>query len=161
MCACTYWKKKSESDVTYDEVMVTHTRNLCSAFNPSKVHTHSSEHTPGAVGSHLCYGAQGAVGGSVPCSRAPQSWYWRWRECSAFTPPTYNSCWPETRTPFDYESDSLTIRPGLPMTCKPYYDFHLVWLTDAFAKAMVYNTTLEIYVVLIFLVHYETVVQTD
>ncbi len=25
--------------------MVTHTRNLCSAFNPSKVHTHSSEHT--------------------------------------------------------------------------------------------------------------------
>ncbi len=25
--------------------MVTHTWNLCSAFNPSKVHTHSSEHT--------------------------------------------------------------------------------------------------------------------
>ncbi len=25
--------------------MVTHTQNLCSAFNPSKVHTHSSEHT--------------------------------------------------------------------------------------------------------------------
>ncbi len=25
--------------------MVAHTRNLCSAFNPSKVHTHSSEHT--------------------------------------------------------------------------------------------------------------------
>ncbi len=25
--------------------MVTHTRNLCSAFYPSKVHTHSSEHT--------------------------------------------------------------------------------------------------------------------
>ncbi len=23
---------------------------------------------------------EGAVGGSVPCSRAPQSWYWRWRE---------------------------------------------------------------------------------
>ncbi len=42
----------TESDVTYSE--------LCSAFNPSKVHTHSSEHThthrehtPGAVGSHL------------------------------------------------------------------------------------------------------------
>ncbi len=32
--------------------MVTHTRNLCSLINPSKVHTHSSEHTPGAVGSH-------------------------------------------------------------------------------------------------------------
>ncbi len=25
--------------------MVTYTRNLCSAINPSKVHTHSSEHT--------------------------------------------------------------------------------------------------------------------
>ncbi len=29
--------------------MVTHTWNLCSAFNPSKVHTHSSEHTPKEV----------------------------------------------------------------------------------------------------------------
>ncbi len=30
------------------------------------------EHTPGAVGSHICCGARGAVGGSVPCSRAPR-----------------------------------------------------------------------------------------
>ncbi len=39
-----------------------------------QVHTHSSEHThtPGAVGSHLCCSAQGAVGGSVPFSRAPR-----------------------------------------------------------------------------------------
>uniref|UniRef100_A0A8C2JQL1 Inhibitor of DNA binding 2b n=1 Tax=Cyprinus carpio TaxID=7962 RepID=A0A8C2JQL1_CYPCA len=57
--------------------MVTHNQNSCSAFNPSKVHKHSSEHTPGAVGSHLCCGARGAVGGSVPCSRAPQLWYCR------------------------------------------------------------------------------------
>ncbi len=44
-----------------------HTRNLCSAFHPSKcTHTAvSSEHTPGAVGSHFCCGARGAVGGSV------------------------------------------------------------------------------------------------
>ncbi len=27
-----------------------------------------------------CCGARGAVGGSVPCSRTPQSWYWRRRE---------------------------------------------------------------------------------
>ncbi len=40
---------------------------------PIQVHTTNThrEHTPGAVGSHLCCGAQGAVGGSVPCSRAP------------------------------------------------------------------------------------------
>ncbi len=76
--------------------MVTHTWNLCSASNPSKVHTHGSEHrhnvhthTHGAVGSNLCCGTRGAVGGSVPCSRAPQSWYWRWRVCCTLsTPPT-------------------------------------------------------------------------
>ncbi len=113
--------------------MVTHTRNLCSAFNPSKVHTHSSEHahththtqqwththrehTPGAVGSHLCCGARGAAGGSVSCSRAPQSWYWRRRERWTFTPPTYNPCrtWDSNLQPLSYESDSLTIRPQLP-----------------------------------------------
>ncbi len=67
--------------------MVTHTQNLCSAFNTSKVHTHSSEPTPGAVGSFLCCGARGAVGDSVPCSRvSPQSWYWGWRERWLFTP---------------------------------------------------------------------------
>ncbi len=40
---------------------VANTQNLCSAFNPSKVHTHTAvnththrdEHTPGAVGSHI------------------------------------------------------------------------------------------------------------
>ncbi len=37
---------------------------------PSKVHTHSSEHTH-TVGSHLCCGARGVVGVSVACSRAP------------------------------------------------------------------------------------------
>ncbi len=26
------------------------------------------------------------------------SWYWRWRECCTFTPPTDNSCRTETRT---------------------------------------------------------------
>ncbi len=98
------WKWKWKwSDI--QPSMVTHTRNLCSEINPSKVHTNSSEHThthcehtPGAVGSHLCCGARGAVGGSVPCSRAPQSWYRGWREHWTFTSPTYNSCWLETRT---------------------------------------------------------------
>ncbi len=113
--------------------MVTHTRNSCSAFNPSKVHTHSSEHThthrehtPGAVGSHLCCGVRGAVGGSVPCSRAPQSWYWGWRECCTFTPPTYNPCrtWDSNSQTLDYESDSLTItgpspRGGIRGQCPP------------------------------------------
>ncbi len=76
----TYNKNnKKECDVLSS--MVTHTRNWCSAFNPSKCthtavtseHTHC-EHAPGAVGSH-CSSARGAIGGLVPCSRAPQSWY--------------------------------------------------------------------------------------
>ncbi len=81
---------------------------------PSKVHTHSSEHThththrehtPGAVwspgsswgfgallkGTSVVYGGESAV-------------------------HSYNSCRPETRSqPLDYESDSLTIRPRLPL----------------------------------------------
>jgi len=50
----------------------------------------------------------GAVGGSVPCSRSPLSWYWVWRERYLFTPSNYNSCRPETRTP---------IRPRIPQIC--------------------------------------------
>ncbi len=37
--------------------------------HPKWTHTRSS--------GQPCYGARGAVGGSVPCSRTPQSWYWR------------------------------------------------------------------------------------
>ncbi len=59
------------------------TRNLCSAFNPSKcTHTAVNTHTPWT---HTRSSGQ-------PCSRAPQSWYWRWRERWTFTPPTDNSC---------------------------------------------------------------------
>ncbi len=98
--------------------MVTHTRNLSSAFNPSKC-------TLTAVNTHLeqwaapYFGARGAVGGSVPCSRvSPQSWYWRWREHLLFTPPTDNPCrtWESNRQPLGYKSNSLTIRPRLPNT---------------------------------------------
>ncbi len=38
-----YWKKWKWCDIWPS--MVTYTRNLCSAFNPSKVHTYSSERT--------------------------------------------------------------------------------------------------------------------
>ncbi len=112
------WKWKW-SDATFGQVWwpilgicalhLTHPTCTHTAVNTPTHH----EHTHGAVGSHLCCGARGAVWGSVPCSRAPQSWYWGWRERCTFTPPTYNSCRPETRTRnlSDYESNSLTIRP--------------------------------------------------
>ncbi len=93
-----------------------HTRNLCTVFNPSKVHTHSSEHTHHEHTHPEHCGARGTIEGSLPCSRAPQLWYWRWRERCTYTPPTYNSCrtWDSNAQPLDYESDSLTIRPRLP-----------------------------------------------
>ncbi len=63
------WKVKSESDVTCGQVWwpilricalhLTHPKCTHTAVN---THTHR-EHTPGAVGSHLCCSARGAVGG--------------------------------------------------------------------------------------------------
>ncbi len=88
----------SESEVKWHVAKyVTHTLNLCSAFNPSKcTHTavrseHTHTHTPWthtqSSGQPYCCDARGAVGGLVPCSRvSPQSWYWGWRECWLFTP---------------------------------------------------------------------------
>ncbi len=105
--------------------MVTHTLNLCSAFNPSKVHIHSSkhshcEHTPGIVGSHLCCSARGAVGGLVSCSSAPQLWFRGWRERCTFP---YIYIHPHLQSlpardsdlqPFDYKSDSLPLAHDFP-----------------------------------------------
>ncbi len=70
------------------------------------MHTHTHhEHTPGAVGSHfyVVMPRDPAVGDSVPCSRAPQSWYWD------------NPCWSwdSNLRPLGYEPVSLTIRPWL------------------------------------------------
>ncbi len=99
---------------------VTHTRNSCSAFNPSKVHTHSSEHTPWThtrssvqpfmlqrSGSSWGFGAL-LKGTSVVVLRVERA--------LCIHSPTYKSYQPKTRTqPLDYESDSITIRPRLPL----------------------------------------------
>lgn len=84
--------------------MVPHSWNLCFAFNPSKHWTHTWR-----IGQPFCYGAQGATGGSVPCSRVTEGG----REGCSFI---YNSCqyWDLIPSPLGYKSDSLTIRPLLP-----------------------------------------------
>ncbi len=115
--------------------MVTHTRNLSSAFNPSKctltaVNTHTR-----SSGQPYC-GARGAVGGSVPCSRvSPQSWYWRWREHLLFTPPSDNPCrtWESNLQPLGYKSNSLTIRPRLPhMEVTELTELTKTWICSLF-----------------------------
>ncbi len=76
---------------------------LCS----EQTHTVNTHPEQWAVISHTT----GAVWGLVPCSRAPQSWYWRWRDRWTFIPPTNKSCRYRDSNlwPLGYESDSLTI----------------------------------------------------
>ncbi len=77
-------------DMTYNQVWWPHTLNLCSAINPSKAHTHT------AVNKHTPRTHTQSIG--QPCWYLAQSWYWGWRKRCTFTPHTYNSCRPETRT---------------------------------------------------------------
>ncbi len=129
---CVEFIENEKVKVTWPS-MVTHTQNLCSAFNPSKcTHTHTVNthtHTRGSRQSMLRL--RGAVGGSVSCSRvSPQSWYWRWRECWLFTPPTYNSCrtWDSNPRPSCYKSDSLSLGHDYPLgECREYSLQNFLW----------------------------------
>ncbi len=105
---------------------------ILSAHTQQWTHTHT--HTPGAVGSHLCCGIQGVFGGSVPCSRALQSWYWGWRERCTFTPPHLQSPpAPDSNPqPLDYKSDSVTIRPWLP----PSICFYVIFMCFTFVNVV-------------------------
>ncbi len=72
---------------------------------PSSLHlTHPKRRRTRSSG-QPCYGARGAVRGSVPCSRALQSWYW-----TQFLPARDSNL-----QTLGYKPDSLTIRPRLPL----------------------------------------------
>jgi len=58
--------KKGDVKAKYGKV--THTWNLSSTFNPSKLVHCTHINTAKAVGSHFCCGNQGAIGGLVPCT---------------------------------------------------------------------------------------------
>ncbi len=103
----------NESEVTCGDP---YSYNLCSAFNPSKcAHTHTHTHTRSS-GQPMLW-RPGSSCGFGSCSRAPQSWYWRWRERWLYTPSTVNTCrtWDSNPQPSGYKSDSLSIRPRLPL----------------------------------------------
>ncbi len=92
--------------------MVTYTRNSCSSFNPSKVHTHSSEHTH-TVNTHpeqwaAVYAA--APGEQLGVRCLAQGHLSRGIEGGERALYIHS---PHLQ-PLDYESDSLTIRPRLP-----------------------------------------------
>ncbi len=110
--------------------MMTHTRNLCSAFIPSKGHTHSSEHTH-TVNTHpeqwaAIYAAAPGEQLGVRClAQGHLSRGIEGGESAVHSlPPTYNSCRPETRTRnlSITSPDSLTIRPRLPQSRHHLYN---------------------------------------
>ncbi len=78
---------------------MTHTRNLCSAFNPSKVHTHRSEHTHPEQWAAIYAAAPGEQLGVRCLAQGHLSRGIEGGESAGYSlPPTYNSCRPETRT---------------------------------------------------------------
>ncbi len=70
--------------------------------------THTHTHTRSS-GQPSMLRRRGVVVGSVPCSRTPRSWYWRWRKLCTFTPPPTQFLPDQDSNPWplDYKSDSL------------------------------------------------------
>ncbi len=105
--------------------MVTHTQNCALHFIHPKwtytvvnTHTHH-EHTPGEVGRHLCCVARGAVGGSVPCSRAPRRGIEGGENAVHSLPHLQTLPDRDSNTqPFNYESNSLPLGHDYPLLCK-------------------------------------------
>ncbi len=101
--------KVKKIEMTYGQVW-SHTRNSCSAFNPSKARTHTHTHT------HTQQWA------AIAAPREQLGFSALFKVTSVVVlkvedfPPTYNPCrtWDSNSQPLDYKSDSLTIRPWLP-----------------------------------------------
>ncbi len=100
---------ESESDVTYDQVWWPILGICALQFYPSKVHTHSGEHTPWThTRSSWGFGAL-LKGTSVVVLRVERALYIHSPHLQFLPARDSNS------QPFNYESDSLTIRPWLPL----------------------------------------------
>ncbi len=118
--AAMLWRKWSEV-MTFRPSMVTHTRNLCSAINPSKVRTHSSEHTH-TVNTHpeqlaAIYAAEpGSSWGFGALLKGTSVVVLKVERALDIHSPHLQSLptWDLNSQPLDYESDSLTIRSRLP-----------------------------------------------
>ncbi len=98
-CFKTHWScsyHESESDVTYGQVWWP-ILGICALHltHPKCTHTAVNTHTPWthtrSSGQPFMLRRPGSSWGFGALLRAPQSWYWGWRERCTFTPPTYNS----------------------------------------------------------------------
>ncbi len=108
----------NESEVTCGQVWWPTILGICALHltHPSEhtqqwTHTHPEEWAANAAAPGEQLGVRCLAQGSHL-----KSWYWGWRECWSFTPPTANSCrtWDSNTRPLGYKSDSLSIRPRLP-----------------------------------------------
>ncbi len=120
---CPLINHRSESGKWRDirPSMVTYTRNLCSAINPSKVHTHTAVNTH-TVNTHPEQWA--AIYAAAPGEQLGVWWLAQGHLSHGIEEeralyihsPTNNPCrtWDSNPWPLGYESDSLTIRPQLP-----------------------------------------------
>ncbi len=105
-----FWKRRD-----IQPSMVSHTRNLCSAFTHPSAHTQQWTHTSGAVSSYLCCGTRGAVVGSVPCSRAHHRGIEGGESAVHSLPPPTIPAGPRLELPnFRLWVRLSTIRPQLP-----------------------------------------------
>ncbi len=79
----------------YSEIVLCIYPSMCT-------HTHSSEHThthrEHTRGQPFMLRRAGSIRRFGAFLKGNSSWYWRWRGCCTFTPPTYNPCRTETRT---------------------------------------------------------------
>ncbi len=115
----TEWELKGNVTFRSDvrPSMMSHTRNLCSAFNPSKC-THSSEHTHTHTHTHTVnsHPEQWAANAAAPGEQLGV----RCLAQGSHLSPHDNSCrtWDSNPRPSGYKSDSLSIRPRLPQVIK-------------------------------------------
>ncbi len=116
-CNKSEWGLDIESDI--QPSMVTHTRNVCSIQGG---HTHSSEHThpeqwaaiyAAAPGEHL--GARCLDQGHLIVELRVERVLYIHSIHLQFLPARDSN-----QQPFDYESNTLTIRPQLPHDCSPW-----------------------------------------
>ncbi len=64
----------------------------------TNTHTHTWSSGQPLMGAAFILWRPGSSWGFGALLKGTSSWYWRWRECCTFTPPTDNPCWTETWT---------------------------------------------------------------
>ncbi len=106
--------------------MVTHTQNLCSAINPSKVHTQQWTHTPWThtqgSGQPFMLRRPGSSWGSGALLKGTSGMVLRVERVLDLLPPPTILTGPEIQIPIQI-TNFLTIRPRLPSFCKRMQSF--------------------------------------